>query len=477
MGTPWPPPSSDDLADGRRSPNYALRRAVVGLGALVVVAVLGVVGWRTFTGDDGSDSAGTTARPWDLVVVQLADGSISVVDRDGEEVATADTELVGVTDVGIDGAVVLGLGGDPAADGLAVLSLADGTITDLDVSYDEVRRLGRSSLLLAADAAGTGLELIDPATTTTTDLLALADGDRPLADITRVQIDDGAEVLAFTELRNFETVVVDLATGEGVSLPGSLADLAFGRVLTTTNRGDTVLVDLSTTDGERVGTVEMAAFRAVMLVDDARAIAVSGDGLVWRLDFADESVEQVADLAPVLPVPPGTDPADTQLVAEGVVLADRTRLALFGDRFVAFVGADGALVRSVDVPDRMQPFLDPVATQRCLVVGDDGGRYTLLDAEAGVIVTSFDDGELVDDRDDGCVVAFAAASADDDDVVAGLGLDRRLEGDAVAMSSDGTAVVEVTPSAVQVVDVEVDERVEVLDPGRQRVRSATFARR
>ncbi|MEZ5224470.1 MAG: hypothetical protein R2743_23485 [Ilumatobacteraceae bacterium] len=477
MGTPWPPPSSDDLVDGDRSPNYVLRRAVVGLAALAIVAVLGIVGWRALAGDDDSDTTGDTARPWDLVVVQLADGSISVVDRDGEEIATADTELVGVADVGIDGLVVLGLDGDPATDGLAVLSLADGTITELDVSYAEVRRLGRSSLLLAADAAGTGLELIDPATSTTTDLLALADGDRPLADITRVQIDDDAEVLAFTELRDFETVVVDLANDEGVSLPGSLADLAFGRVLTTTNRGDTVLVDLSTTDGERVGTVEMAAFRAVMLVDDARAIAVSSDGLVWRLDFADESVEQVTDLAPVLPVPPGTDPADTRLVAEGVVLADRTRLALFGERFVAFVDADGALVRSVDVPSRQEPFLEPAGAHRCLAVGDDGGPYTLLDAEAGVIVTSFDDGELIADRDDGCVVAYAAASTGDDDLVAGLGLDRRLAGDAVAMSADGTSVVEVTTSAVQVVDVELDERVEVLDPGRQRVRSATFARR
>lgn len=477
MGTPWPPPSADDL-DAYRGPNYLLRRAVVAVVAVAVVAagVWFVVG----RGDDEATGSTTGGRSWDTVVLQRSDGTITIHDRDGEEVGAAESDLVGVTDVGLEGAVLLGLGGDPATDGLGVLSLDDASITDIDVAFDEVRTLAGSPLLVAYDATGTGLELIDPATGSTTDLLALADGDDPLSDVTTVRVDETSTFVAFNELRSFETVVVEVATGTGVSLPGSLADLAFGRVLTATNRGDTVLLDLSDTAGERIGTVETERPAAVMLVADDRAIAVSATGTVSSIDFGEERVAEVTDLATVLPVPPGTDlTTDPEIVLGGAGLAGHTRLALFGERFVAFVDEAGELVRSVDVPTPVQVFLEPGPRQRCLAVGEAGGPYTLLDADGGVIVTSFDDGVLLADADDGCVVAFEPTTGSG--LVAGLDLDRRLDDRVRALSADGTAAVQVGARDAAVVELSTGDATDLVTddetPAGVRLVAAAFGSR
>lgn len=478
MGTPWPPPSADDLdASGEyRQPNFLLRRAVVGI---VVVALVAGGIWFAFGRGDDEESAGSSVgRGWNRVVLQRSDGTVTIHDGDGQEVATARTDLVGVTDVGLEGAVLLGLGGDPATDGLGVLALEDGVITELEVGSDQLRALAGTPLLVAHDATGTALELVDPGRGTTLDLLALADGDAPLSDVATVRASDDAAYVAFNELRNFETVVVDVAAGTGVTVPGSLADLGFGRVLTMTNRGATVLLDISDTAGERIGTVETERPAAIMLVSADRAIAVSAAGVVSSIDFSEESVDEVTQLATVLPVPPGTDVAtDPEIVLGGVGLAGHTRLALFGERFVAFVDDAGALVRSVDVPTQVAVFLDPGPAQRCLAVGQgSGGPYTLLDAETGVIVTSFDDGALVGDSDDGCVVAFQGSGSRG--VVAGLDLDRRLQASVRALSADGSSVVQVATGVASIVDLSSGDETELVfeddPPTSVRVLAAAF---
>ena len=143
--------------------------------------------------------------------------------------------------------------------------------------------------------------------------------------------------------------------------------------------------------------------------------------------------------------------------------------ALFGERFVVFVDAAGALVRSVDVADRVDVFLDPVTADQCLAVGDEGGPYTLLDARTGVIVTSFDDGALVGHGADGCVVGFGAADAAGDDLVAGLigaadadRVDQRLADRVLAVSGDGTAAIDTDGATVSWVDLVGGEVTELV---------------
>ncbi|MEX1104799.1 MAG: hypothetical protein WEB78_01255, partial [Ilumatobacteraceae bacterium] len=447
MDTAWPPPDADGDEDDRY-PNYRMRRAMV-LGAVaVVVALVATIVVRRDSSDDESSRSGVAA--WNTVVLQdPTTGAISIHDRSGDLIATGSTDLRGLIDVGAAGSVVVGVQGTPGADGLGVIDLSTGEVEPLDVRGDVVDQVGDAPYLVSSNAEGSVLELIDPIAATVTDLLALAGRDDAIADVASLRTDPELRHIAFTELRGAATVVVPLGTdgdgdgdGDAVSLPGALADMAFGRVLTVTNRGDSVLVDLSGDDGTRVGTVETATPVAMMLVDDSTAIAVTVDGTLSQLDFDGEDVSSRDDLIGVLPVPPGSPSDGTyRLVATGAVLADHTRLALFGDRFVAFLGPDGELVRSVDVAALVEPVLGVDAPDRCLLVAAGAsGPITYIDATTGGIITSVTGAAVRGVASDRCTAAIDQRSAAD--VVVGIGTNVVSRRQVVALSLDGTAVLQ-----------------------------------
>jgi hypothetical protein len=469
MGASWPPPHEDDTRYGR-GPNYRMRRTIVAVGALAVLAAVGGGLWVAVGGgDDEAGPGAMEATDWNTVVIQRPDGSITLVggadelasDDGVDEVDVATTSLRGVIDVGLSGSVVVGTSGSPSKDGLGVVDLDSGEITELGVGFDGVRRLAGSSYLVSYDAAGGGLELIDAATATVIDLLALVDGDDPLAAPESVRVDPETGHVAFTELRRFETVVVDVANETGQALPGALVDLAFGRVLTVTNRGDTVLLDLSATDGTRIGTAEVAPIAAAMIVDEATAIAVAADGAVSRVTFADGdgSVEELPTLAGQLPTPPGSSSGEDaavvdDLVAGGLVANNHQRLVVFGDRFVAAVDATGGLAGSVDVAEQLDPFLDPDPFDRCITVGTVGGPFTVVDTDTASIVTAFDDGSLINASQDGCVVVFRESTTSSrGDHIAGIGVDRRTNEPVIALAADGSAAIFGSTSGTMLLDL------------------------
>ena len=457
-----------------------MRRALVVLLALLLAGGTGAWFLRGDDGDDGNTDGGV--RTWDRMVVQdPVDGFVTVTDRDGEVLSTVETGLAGLLDVGLDGRVVVGTAGTPSTDGIGVLSLeedtkeATDTIEVLDVDFDAVRRLGTSSFLIAYDPLGTGLQLVDVEAARVTDLLALAESDAPFVTPDQVQIDPGHTHVAFTDFRGSVTLVVDTtagatagatagttadttadttAGGMAVSLPGSLADIAFGRALTMTNRGDSALLDLSDFDGTRVGTVEVPLPVATMLVDDHTVITVTAAGVVSRVDFTDESIDAVADIGPQLPLPPGADET-TPLVAQGFVVANHTRLVLLGERFVALVDEEGALVKSIDVAAQGTPLFGSDIDDRCVVVGPAvDGPVTFIDTEVGGIITSFTDGQVVGRSHDGCVVAVTRQEADlVTGIVVGIDVNQSTDLTLLALSDDGTAALGNAARATSVVDV------------------------
>ncbi len=448
MSSPWPAPDADEAVDGRRrAPNFLLRRAAA-IGVVAIVAVAGVVAVKRITGgdDDDGSSASAGARSWDTIVVQDAETrTISVLDSGGDEITTVDTDLIGVTDVGVDGKVVVGLLGTSVADGLAVLDLESGELTDLRVTSERVSPLGDSGLLLSSDTTGSEVELVDVADGSRIDLLdeVDADVDEPLVSPTSIRIDEQRSHIAFTELRSFETYVLSLDDPDAaaVSVAGSLVAMAFDRVVTATNRGDSALLDLSTVEGERVGTVEVPSPAAAMLVSDSTAIVVSRVGVVSLVDFDDESVDEVVDLAPVLPTAPGATEAD-DLIASGVSIASNTRLALFGDRFVAFVGPDGQLLKSIDEPEMMVPrIVDP--EDRCLVVTGTDTPPVFIDVEGGSIIGSLSDSIAGQRSHDGCVLVAVPASKSSRYRVVGVDADVELAATEriLALADDGTAAI------------------------------------
>jgi hypothetical protein len=462
MDTTWPPPA-DRGHEGGRYPNYRMRRAMVFGAAVAVVAVVVAVVVRP-GGDDGTPSASDVAA-WDTIVLQdPTTGAISIRDRTGDEIALGATDLRGLVDVGAEGAVVVGVEGTPATDGLGIIDLDTAEIRVLDVDGDDVHQVGGAPYLVAADADGTVLELIDPVSGTVTDLLALAERPDAIADVASLRADPEVRHVAFTELRGSETVVVSLTDdGDPVSLPGALADVAFGRVLTTTNRGDSVLVDLSRVDGTRVGTVETATPVAMMLVDDSTAIAVAADGTLSRLDFGNEDVSTTDDLVGALPVPPGSPTDGTYpLVASGAVLADHTRLALFGDRFVAFLGPDGVLVKSVDVAELVEPVLDIDAPDHCLLVAAGrSGPITYIDADTGGIITSATGAAVRGVSADRCTAAIDQRAAAD--VVVGIGTNIVSPRTVAALSLDGTAVLQADATGTSVLVLDGEETIDLAD--------------
>jgi hypothetical protein len=446
MSSPWPAPDADEAVGSGRAPNYLLRRIAA---AVVAVAVIGggvVVVKRLVGGDDGgSTSAAGEARSWDTIVVQdNPSRTVHVLDRDGEELTSVETDLLGVTDVGLDGKVVLGLAGGKASDGLAVLDLGSGELTDLTVHHDNVSPIGDSGFLLSTDGTNSGgSELVEVATGATTDLLDLVDSDvdDPLLVPASIRVDERRSHLAFTEFRSNETYVLSLDDLEAdpVSVAGSLVAIAFDRVVTLTNRGDSVLLDLSTFEGERVGTVEVPSPAAAMLVDGSHAIVVGRAGAVSSVDFGEETVDDVVDLAPDLPTAPGAS-ADDPLISTGIAIASNSRLALFGERFVAFVGPDGRLVKSIDQAESMLPrSVDP--EDRCLVLFGSASPPVFIDVERGSIIGALTDQLVTRASHDGCTVVTTPSAKTAAPRVVGSDIDDAIEVDQrfLALSDDGTA--------------------------------------
>jgi hypothetical protein len=394
-------------------PNFALRRATVVLAALLVVG--GGLGFLLSLGDDespDSDTAGTgveATAAWDVVVLDdpVAD-IVTVHDADGAEVARVATQLQGVLDVGLPGSVVLGAAGDPAADGLGVLDLTTATITPIDVSLPVVERLGTSSYLLASDQSTGAVQVVDVARGRVIDLTSLA-GDGAVVVPDTVRVTDDASRLAFSELRNGQTVVVDLTGTDDPSatvvLPGLLADITDTRVATTTNRGPTMLVDLYDAAGTRLGTTETVPLVGVMVVGDTTMVGVGTDASLLRIDATAATADARDDLQQRLGelIGEGADPVAAR---NAQVVLEHRRLAVVGAGWSAFIDTDGAVV-SISMLDIESTSIDAAATtQRCvLVYGSPTEPSTLFDATDGAVIATFDPSVPIGASVDGCTIA------------------------------------------------------------------------
>lgn len=399
-------------------PNFALRRATVVLAALLVIG--GGIGFVLSLGDDAgtdeqvADAGAAVATSWDVVVLAdpLADpltGTVTVHDATGAEVARVSTDLQGVLDVGLPGVVVLGAAGDPAADGLGVLDLATGTIARLAVGLPVVDRLGTSPYLLASDSTTGALGLVDVAGVRVIDLLALAGTDAVVVPDT-VRVSDDARFVAFSELRNGQTIVVDLsrpdAAPTAVVLPGLLADLTDTRVATTTNRGATMLVDLYDTAGARLGTTETVPLVGVMVVGDTALVAVGTDTSVVQIDASAGTAEADTTLRErVLGVLGDTVPAAIEARSAQVVF-DHRRVAVAGAGWAAIVDDAGTVVAATAVEGSSTTIGSATPAQRCvLVFGSPSEPSTLIDASTGTVIASFDPSVPIGTSVDGCTVA------------------------------------------------------------------------
>ena len=479
MSTPWPAPSAGDNESARgRRPNFALRRAVAASAVAVVAAgVVGIVVTRRGSDDD---AAAVAIPRWDTVVTQDLDtGTITVYDREGAEVSTVATDLIGVSDVGTPGLVLLGNLSTSSTTGVGVLHLATGEIDELRMRTDVADGHDGEPFRVGYDLSTKRIELLDVVRSTVVDLLSFVDTDDPVVLPESVRVDSAGAHVAFSELKRSETLVVNLESSEAVTMPGVLVDLAFDSVVTLTNRGDTVLLDRYDLSGERTGTVEVIGPAALMLVDPTTAIAVSPDGTITRVDFEAESATDVGAVATGVGestettvrasaddsgAADGTDDAgstagitEVALITGGFELMDHRRLVVFGDTVVASVDGDGGVLGTTLLDEPLVPRPGVGPAQRCALFTNRAlTASALIDAETGAAVAPLDGGRPVGQSDDGCTVALDDPKGDGTRLVTGSAISS-LPGTIDSVSADATAALQVDAQGIAVVDLDSAE--------------------
>lgn len=512
MSAPWPAPNVDERRPSReRHPNYLLRRAVAAAvaAALVTVAVAGFVVFSR--GNDTPSDGGTTGiSEWNTVVTQdRASGVITTFDRDGSELSTVNTTLIGLGDVGLDGVVLVGTQGDTAAAGVGLLDLTTGRIRPLAVHTTLLDGAEGQPFRVGFAAATNAVELLDARRGTVTDLLRFTDADNPVVLPEFVRVGDDGNHAVFTELTRSSTIAVDLETSTAVTMPGTLADIAFDSIVTLTNRGDTVLLDrydlAGALAGERTGTVETPTPAVVMLVDATTAIAVDTTGTIRIIDFAAETTTEtgtkvgaevaaaptsrasVADAAssgtgssagtiaagdPAVSAPTAAEPtatggdgqgggqgdgsdsdsAPTTVVLGGTALMGNTRLAVFTSDGVTVLDADGTSIGALAVtqPHVITGLISP--RRRCLTVTSATLQNSvLIDVAAATALGSFATGTSAAESADGCTVAVMAGSGGT--TVLGPSIDRTIDASIRTVSADGTAMLRVAADGITILPV------------------------
>lgn len=507
MSASWPAPNVDERRPSReRHPNYLLRRAVAAAVAAALVTVV-VAGFVVFSrGNDTSSDGGTTGiSEWNTVVAQdRASGVITTFDRDGSELSTVNTTLIGLGDVGLDGVVLVGTQGDTAADGVGLLDLTTGRIRPLVVHTALLDGAEGQPFRVGFDAATDAVELLDARRGTVTDLLRFTDTDNPVVLPEFVRVDDDGNHAVFTELTRSSTIAVDLETSTAVTMPGTLADIAFDSIVTLTNRGDTVLLDrydlVGALAGERTGTVEIPTPAVVMLVTATTAIAVETTGTIRIIDFATETTTEtttkvatgptdaarrtsVDDAAssgtgsgagtvavgdPAVSTPTAADPtstggdgqgdgtgsgsAPTTVVLGGTALMGHTRLAVFTSNGVTVLDATGASIGALAVtqPHAITGLISP--RRRCLTVTSATLQISvLIDVAAASALGSFATGTSAAESADGCTVAVMAGSGGT--TVLGPGIDRTIDASIRTVSADGTAMLRVAADGITILPI------------------------
>ena len=511
MSAPWPAPNVDERRPSReRHPNYLLRRAVAAAvaAALVSVVVAGFVVF--FRGTDTSPDGGATGiSEWNTVVAQdRASGVITTFDRDGSELSTVNTTLIGLGDVGLDGVVLVGTQGDTAADGVGLLDLTTGRIRPLVVHTALLDGAEGQPFRVGFDAATNAVELLDARRGTVTDLLRFTDTDNPVVLPEFVRVGDDGNHAVFTELTRSSTIAVDLDTSTAVTMPGTLADIAFDSIVTLTNRGDTVLLDRYALSGElageRTGTVETPTPAVVMLVDATTAIVVETTGTIRIIDFAAETTTKTTTKVAAVPTaaasrasaadaassgtgsgaatvtsgdptdsaPTATEPtvtgvdgqgdgqgdgtgsgsAPTTVVLGGTALMGHTRLAVFTSNGVTVLDATGASIGALAVtqPHAITGLISP--RRRCLTVTSATLQISvLIDVAAASALGSFATGISAAESADGCTVAVMAGSGGT--TVLGPGIDRTIDASIRTVSADGTAMLRVASDGITILPV------------------------
>ncbi|TVR27335.1 MAG: hypothetical protein EA389_03460 [Ilumatobacter sp.] len=443
MTSDLPAPEPEDTpthGDRRSRPNYTARRVAVGSVALAVLAV-GAVVVLMVTAGSGDDDTAVTSPGWNsLVEVDRVSGDLVVLDRDGEEVTSAEgagrvTEVLGRADrlalIGSDQVALVGLDGD------------DPLVVPVDPASSVIRHpSNRSFTIVVSPDVGGEIVIIDGTDGTATELGARAGQSSPLLLPETLRVDRTGTRFAVGDGRNFQTIVVDADPEIEVGFfPGIPMAVSHQLVVTSTNVGRTAELGFFDPDGDRLGLVTTERPIAGVL-DGNRFVYVTEQARLLGVSIDDSSPTEIAelDIGPVDDVRPALD---------------GSRLLVSTGSQVIVVDLEGNIVFEADGPLPMTPW----DTWRCLAVGD--GEPVIIDLESGDVVAELEPMPIVNVSTDGCGVH--QRDTDGHTIASATGTyTPRGTVRAVVLSPDGaSAVVVATDGSAELVDLEDSRRLDL----------------
>jgi hypothetical protein len=370
-------------------------RRIATAGVLVAILLAGVFVTRRLI-DDGSASPAEDASAWNAIAVLTGNG-ISVRNRAGtDEVATYSlatdplddqsltlgSSLITVSD---DGTVVL----TDLGDGSAETGQADSDAT-LHAATDH------PSFALVASDIGGDVTIVDADNGTMVSIAEATDISDPLIFASDVFINPAGSHVAVAIPRLFQSFVIDLERSEATALAGRVLAIDDDRVVTEQPAGDNSEIEFYALDGERLGSVDVAAPKASMITAGGSMLLVAGDGAIAVADSnGDEDVGALED-------PDGR----AIEITGGARSSGGDRLVATAENAVYVVDADGKQ-RTV-IAGRLA--MTPTVASECVVVatGTSTIGVTVVDLETGDTVGEVEQGFVTATSTDGCTVATSS---------------------------------------------------------------------
>jgi hypothetical protein len=386
------PPDAHEPGRASRSngqPNYQLRRALVGLAAVAVLAGAAVVALLVVR--DTDDTVDDLEPAWNAVaVVDQFSGAVTVFGTTGEQTAALDG-AGRVLEVHSRGARLALVG--PAQITLAEAGGGDPLVVPVDRARTAARLPTNRSLTFVMSAPGGGnVVVIDGGSGAQLDIGAIAGQASPLLFAESLVADRDGRRFAVGDGRNFQTIVVDFDTEVATFYPGVPLALDDDMVITSTNIGNRAELGFFDTEGTRQGTVPTA--RTVGgVIDGERFVYVTVTGEVLAATAGDDEPDELGTLA----VPAGDQVRWARPALDG------QRLVVAGDRFWAVVDLEGTTLH-LNTFTAEREALIPWYTWRCAPAGGSGGYQAIIDLDTGEVAADLDNADVTSVSLDGCGV-------------------------------------------------------------------------
>lgn len=446
---------SDPSAQGRRSPNYLFRRAVVVGGVVAVLATASIVVGQLIGSGGEEPESGAISTDWNrIVLIDDRSGRVIVDDGNGEELFRLESGVrAPAASAIVDSALVVA-----GTDMVAVIDISNETVDEFELGADTVVGSAGSARTLIAPQPDRGRALLVHGSSSDvidTDTFAPVVGARyEFAD--SLSSASGRDVLV-TDSGNFQSVLFSFDRNEPSFFPGLALAVDSDLVVTAQNIGNDATVNVFDHSGEQISTGRTPSVRAGM-ISDSRVVLVTVDGTIVTMSSSNGEASEGAQL-------------DIGTIESGDITTSGDRLVITGATGTAIVGADGAVVGTYDAQRPAGSGRPPAGSTCVATVGTADAlesRVAVINGTDGAIEVEATGIEPLLADASGCIAGTQTATGFD--LLSSNGVQQFRTGDTLlAVSLDGRSVVTERDARVLLFDADdaddADDSQEPLDLG------------